>query len=118
MIEDTLIKTHLIITDIHEEFEIKWCGKIIDTNPLLKNGKPIFILISSTSRVELNTSNIKQLEKCAKSITCPRGREATTIDKTHIYIKEQTGKETLIGIVVHKHIKTFAPMYDKVGYIK
>lgn len=116
MIEEKALKTHLIITSIHEEYSINWHGKIINTKPLIRNNKPVFILISSTSRVELNTANIKEIEECAKSITSPRGREAITIDKTHIYIKEITGKETCIGTVTHKHVKTYAPMYDKFGY--
>ena len=28
--EEVLIKTHLIITDTHNEFHIDWCGKIIE----------------------------------------------------------------------------------------
>ena len=28
---EVLVKTHLIITDIHEEYHIKWCGSIKDT---------------------------------------------------------------------------------------
>ena len=39
--EEVMLKTHLIITDIHNEYHIKWCGKIKDTKPKFKNGKPI-----------------------------------------------------------------------------
>ena len=41
--EEVSIKTHLIVTDIHEEYHIDWCGKIMDANPKFKNNKPIFI---------------------------------------------------------------------------
>lgn len=114
--EEVAIKTHLIITDIHEEYDVKWCGKIIDTQPIFENGKPVFILISSTSRLELNTIDMKYIEECAKRITNPRGRSAVTTDKTYIYIKEITGENTCIGVVTHNHVKSYAPMYDKVGY--
>ena len=39
---EVLVKTHLIITDMHEEYHMNWCGKIIDTKPKIKNNKPIF----------------------------------------------------------------------------
>lgn len=114
--QEIKIKTHLIVTDVHDEFNIKWCGKIVDTNPVLQNGLPIFILISSESRVEMNTINMKHIENCAKQITRPKGRSAVSTDKTYIYIKEISGKNTLIGVVTHNRIKSFAPMYDSVGY--
>ena len=114
--QEIKIKTHLIVTDVHDEFNIKWCGKIVDTNPVLQNGLPIFILISSESRVEMNTINMTHIENCAKRLTRPKGRSAVSTDKTYIYIKEVSGKDTLIGIVTHNRIKSFAPMYDSVGY--
>ena len=114
--QEIKIKTHLIVTDVHDEFNIKWCGKIVDTNPVLQNGLPVFILISSESRVEMNTINMKHIENCAKRLTRPKGRSAVSTDKTYIYIKEVSGKDTLIGVVTHNRIKSFAPMYDSVGY--
>lgn len=117
--EERLVKTHLIITDVHEEYYIDWCGKIADTKPKFQNGKPIFIIVGSkgsNGRMELNTLDIKYVEKCAKSMTIPRGRGAVTSDSTRIFIKEENGKEKLIGIVTHSRVKTFAPMYDFVGY--
>lgn len=116
MIEDVMIKTHLIITDIHEEYSIKWCGKIIDTQPELKNNMPIFIIIGSEGRVELNTLDMKRIEDCAKRLTNPKGRAAITTDKSYIYIKEIDDKETCIGVVTHNHVKKYAPMFDPVGY--
>lgn len=118
MIEERRIKSHLIITNIHNEYSIKWCGRIIDTNPMLKNSLPIFIIIGKNSRIELNTADIKRLEDCAKSITAPSGRAAVNIDIARIYIKEVDGKETCIGIVENKQIKTYAPMFDAVGWAR
>ena len=42
--QETLVKTHLIITDIHEEYFVDWCGSIMNTQPVIENGKPIFII--------------------------------------------------------------------------
>lgn len=117
MIEDVRIKTHLIVTDVHEEYAIKWHGRIIDTKPELKNGKPIFIVMTSERRVELNTLDMKQIEDCAKRLTRPRGRAAITADQALIFIREVDGTETNIGSVTHTHVKKYAPMYDKVGYM-
>ena len=58
-----LVKTHLIITDIHEEYHIKWCGNIINTKPKIENGKPIFIIRSKEGSIEVNTTNMKYLEE-------------------------------------------------------
>lgn len=112
------VKTHLIITSIQEEYEVNWCARIIDTKPLLRNGKPQFIIISQQGRIELNTLDIKELERNAKLLTYPKGRAAITSDTSYIYIKEIENKETLIGVVVHKRIKKFAPMYDKFDFQK
>ena len=114
--QEVLLKTHLIITDIHEEYHMKWCGKIANTKPLLKNGMPNFIIIGSKGRIELNTVDINQLEVNAKRLTYPKGNSAITVDSSHIYIKEIDGNESLLGILTHKRVKTFAPMYDKIAY--
>lgn len=119
IIQDTvMIKSHLIITDIHSEYIIKWHGKIIDTNPIFKNNMPIFIIISSESRIELNTCDMAQIEEAAKSITHPKGRGAVSTDTARIYIKEVGGAEAYIGSVIHNRVKTYAPMFDPVGYRK
>jgi len=110
------VKTHLIITDIHEEYSVKWVEKLINTNPKLVNGLPVFVVIGGVGRTELNTIDIKEIERVGKSMTRPRGREGITTDKAYIYIKEKEDKETLVCIVTHNHVKTFAPMYDKVGW--
>lgn len=113
---EILIKSHLIVTDVHEEYSIKWLGKIIDTKPQFKNNKPIFIIVGGGGRMELNTTDMKRIEKCAKLCTQPRGRSAVTTDTARIYILEEDDNERLIGILTHNHVKTYAPMYDKVGW--
>ena len=110
------VKTHLIITDIHEEYHMKWCGSIIDTKPVIENGKPVFIIRSKQGSVEMNTTDMKYLEDVAKKLTAPRGRSAVTTDTASIYIKQVDGTEKVLGILTHDHIKHFAPMYDKVYY--
>lgn len=116
--QEILVKTHLIITDIHDEYHMNWCGKLIDAKPVIKNGLPIFVIVGSQSRMELNTIDLDLLEKSAKRLTHPKGRSAVSTDKARIYIKEIDGNEMLIGVLTHDNIKTFAPMYDKVGYKK
>lgn len=113
---EVMIKTHLIITDMHEEYHIKWCGSIKDTKPLLKDGKPIFVVRSKTGAVELNTIDMKYIESIAKKMTEPKGRASLTTDTASINIKQIDGTEKTLGILTHNHIKQFAPMYDAVYY--
>ena len=112
--EEVMIKTHLIITDIHDEYYMNWCGKIADAKPLLKNSLPLFIIIGTKGRLELNTIDMKYLEQSAKLMTRPKGRSAVTTDIARIYIKEVDGNDFLLGILTHKNVKTFSPMHDKV----
>jgi len=114
--EEVLIKSHLIVTDVHEEYHIKWLGRMIDTKPQFKNGKPIFIVTGGAGRMELNTTDMTRIEKCAKLCTRPKGRSAVTTDTARIYILEEDDNEKLIGVLTHDHVKTYAPMYDRVGY--
>ena len=114
--QEVMLKTHLIVTDVHEEYFVDWCGSIANTKPLFKNDMPIFIIISSEGRVELNTIDIKRIEECAKKITRPRGRQAITTDIARIYIKEENGNEKLIGKVIHNHVKQYQQMYDAFQY--
>ena len=115
--QETMIKTHLVITDIHEEYHMNWCGKLLDAKPALnENGRPIFVIIGSQSRMELSTIDMNYLENCAKRLTYPKGRGAVSIDKAYIYIKEVDGHEKPLGVLTHKRVKSFAPMYDKIGY--
>lgn len=116
--QEILVKTHLIIKDIHDEYHMNWCGKIAEAKPLLKDGLPVFIIIGSAGRIELNTIDMKHIEHCAKLLTHPKGRSAVSTDTSRIYIKEVDGNDFLLGVMTHKNIKTFAPMHDKVGFIK
>lgn len=106
------VKTHLIITDIHEEFDMNWCGRIMGAKPLLKNNKPHFIIVGSEGRIEADTLDINYLERAAKSLTHPRGKEAITSDTARIYIRQEDDSDFLLGVLTHRTIKTFAPMYD------
>lgn len=109
------VKTHLIITDIHNEYHMNWCGKVLDTKPLLNDrGLPTFVVVGSKGRVEVNTVDMKYLEDCAKRLTNPRGRSAISSDSANVYIKETNGTERLMGVLFHRRVKTFAPMYDGV----
>lgn len=116
--EELLVKTHLIITDIHDEYHMNWCGKIIDAKPQLKDGWPIFVIIGTKGRIELNTVDMARIENAAKLLTYPKGRSAVSVDTSRIYIKETDGNDFLLGVMTHKNIKTFAPMHDKVGFMK
>lgn len=111
------LKTHLIVTDIHDEYKIDWFGKLKDVKPLLCKGAPVFVIVSSLGRTEINTFDIGEIERTAKILTNPRGRESITTDSARIYIKEDNGNEKLLGKVIQNHIKKYAPMYDKVEYI-
>ena len=107
------IKTHLIVSDVHEEYFVKWCGNFITAKPKLENGLPIFIVIGSGGRIELNTVNIKLIEDTAKRLTRPHGRESFTTDTAYIYLLEEDGNQKMMGKVVHNHIKQYQQMYDK-----
>lgn len=115
--QEIKLKTHLIVTDVHEEYDVKWYGSISNANPMISNNMPIFVIIGAGTRMELNTLNIKRIEECAKRLTRPRGRQSVTEDTSYIYIKEQDGNEKLIGRVRHWHIKQYQQMYDSFQYI-
>jgi hypothetical protein len=115
--QEIAVKSHLIITDIHNEYHMNWCGKIRDVEPLFdEQGRPIFAIVSSESRIEVCTTSMTYLEECAKKITRPKGRSAVSADRAYIYIKTVDRDEKLMGILTHNRVKTFAPMYDKVGW--
>ena len=115
--QEIMVKTHLIIKDIHSEYNIKWCGRIIDAKPAFdKDGLPIFVIIGSENRMEIGTTDMKFIEKCAKRLTNPKGRSAVCSDSARIYIKEVDGNEKLLAVLTHRRIKTFAPMYDRFEY--
>lgn len=114
--EEVAVKTHLIITDIHDEYHMNWCGNIAGTKPRFEDGKPVFIIIGSRGRIEMATVDMKQLENSAKSLTYPRGRSAVAKDTAQIYLQEVDGNEKLLGVLTHKNVKSYAPMFDKVGF--
>jgi hypothetical protein len=115
--QEVMIKSHLIITNVHDEYDIRWTGKIKDTKPKLKNGKPIFVVAGGGGRMELNTTDMARIEKCAKLVTRPKGRQAVTTDMAKIFIVEENDNEMLLGVLIHNRVKTFAPMYDPVGWV-
>ena len=114
---DVMLKTHLICTGVREEYFVKWCGKLIDAHPLLKNGLPVFIIISADGRTELNTIDIQTIEKYAKYACHPRGRSSTTFDCVRIYLLEEDGSERLMGKVFQNHIKQYQQMFDRFEYV-
>lgn len=108
------VKTHLIIKEHWNEYNIKWLGNLKDANPILdKKGYLTFVIVSGNGRYELKTMDMIHLTEMAKRVTYPHGRAAVTEDKGYVYVKEKEG-EKLIGIVSHKHIRKYAPMYDDI----
>lgn len=109
-----LVKTHLIVKDQWDDFEVNWIQRLKDTNPKLnENGLPTFIIISNSGRLEMSTIDINSVEKQAKKFAYPRGRGSLTIDKSYIYIKEEK-EEVLLGVVTKNHHRKYAPMYDDI----
>ena len=113
---EVMIKTHLIITDMHNEYHMDWRGSILNAKPKIEDGKPVFIIRSKQGAIEMNTTDAKYLERVAKKMTEPRGRSAVTTDKAVIYLKQIDGTEKLMGVLTHNKVKKFAPMYDSVNY--
>lgn len=112
--EEVKIKSHLIVKDVHEEYSIEWKDSIINTKPKFKNNMLIFQIRGNGGRCEVNTMDIKLVEKMAKKMSKPKGRQAVTTDVVRISIEEEDGNEKLIGLLTHNHVKTYAPMYDNV----
>ena len=113
MSKQVIDKMKFIVLDVQDEFYTKWCGRIIDSKPFFENDKPVFIIVGSRCRLELNTFDIKYVEKMAGKITCPKGRQAITSDSARIYIKENSDNEMLLAVVFHTRAKTFAPVVEK-----
>ena len=114
---EVLVKTHLIVTDVHEEYDINWCGRILDVKPKIKNNMPVFVVVSSRGRMEVNTTDMQRVERCAKLLTAPRGRQAVTTATARIFIVEENENEVLMGVLTHNHVKSYAPMFDKVDFV-
>lgn len=109
-----LVKTHLIVTDQYDEYEVNWVKRLVDSKPKLdEHGFPTFSVVTNKGRIDIKTFDINYLEKRAKAYTFPKGRGAVTSDKGYIYIKEEEG-EVLLAVVSHTHIRKYAPMYDDI----
>lgn len=112
--EEKLVKTHLIVTDIKNDYNFKWIKTIKETQPMFQNNKFVFVMIGGNGRMEINTNDMTRVEKCAKRMSYPKGRTAVTSDIVRIFIKQEDESEVLIGFLTHTRIKTFAPMFDKI----
>ena len=112
--EEKLVKTHLIVTDIENNYSIKWIKTIKETRPIFKNDRFVFVVVGGNGRMEVNTNDITRVEKYAKTMSYPKGRTAVTSDVVRILIKQEDESEVLIGLLTHNRIKTFAPMFDKI----
>jgi hypothetical protein len=60
---------------------------------------------------------MQRVERCAKLLTAPRGRQAITTDTARIFIVEENENEALMGVLTHNHVKSYAPMFDKINCI-
>ena len=105
-------QTKFILLKTEDDFYTEWCGRIIDSNPIIQNNKFIFVIIGSQYRLEINTNDINYVEKIAKKMTKPKGRQAVASDSVRIYIKEKFDNEKLLGVLFHNRTKVFAPVYD------
>lgn len=109
-----LVKTHLIVKDQWDEFDVRWVRRLKDVTPKLdKLGYPTFIVFSNYGRVEIPTFDIKYVENQAKKFACPKGRGSFTTDKSYIYIKTEDD-DVLLGVVTKNHFRKYAPMYDEI----
>ena len=110
------INTHPIVVGTHEEYDIEWCGKIVDTCPKIENNMPVFFIKSSQGGMEINTNNIKTVEYVAQNLTSPHGKDSITVDKSYIKKKKKNNNKVLLGIITHRHIKEYRQMYDEFEY--
>lgn len=111
------INTHPIVKEIHEEYSMNWCGKIVDADPKIKNGFPVFMIRGSIGSVSLNTVDMNYIEKIAKKLTAPKGRASITTDKIYVYLVQKDNSEILMGVLTHNHVKTYNQMFDSFEYV-
>lgn len=111
-----MMKTHLIVTDQYDEYGMRWIGKLISMNPKVdKNGRLSFVFISNSGRMEVQSVfNPQYITHLAQKFTYPRGRQSVTTDKCWVYVVTEEGKEEVLAIARHDHIKKYAPMFDPV----
>ena len=50
---EVAIKTHLIITNIYDEYHMSWQGKIINTKPKFKDDKLMFLLLENNLNIPI-----------------------------------------------------------------
>lgn len=112
--EEKLVKTHLIVTDIENDYNIKWIKTIKETRPMFKNGRLVFVVVGGKGRMEVNTNDMTRVEKSARTMSYPKGRTAVTSDVVRILLKQEDESEVLMGLLTHNRVKTFAPMFDKI----
>lgn len=113
---EKLVKTHLIVTDQWDEYDVKWFKSLSQLNAepvFTSDNKLKFVIITNANRFEINTMDFNFLIKQAKRLTFPRGRESQTQDRGRIYVKT-TGGEEMIAVVVHRHIKKYNQMWDRI----
>ncbi len=106
-------KVNFVCINCNDEYHMNWVDKIVNSNPIFVNNQLSFVIISSQSRLEINTMDLKRVERSAMHITKPKGRSAITTDKARIYIKEVGGKKKLLGILTHNRVKDFVPVKNK-----
>lgn len=64
-----LVKTHLIITDQYDDYEVKYVAKLIDLTPSLTSRSSMsFVIVSRNSRYEVNTMISSFLKKRLKNL--------------------------------------------------
>jgi 2-C-methyl-D-erythritol 4-phosphate cytidylyltransferase len=112
--EEKLVKTHLIVIDIKNDYSIKWVKAIKETRPMFENGRLVFIVVGGKGRMEVNTNDMTRVEKSARAMSYPKGRAVVTSDVVRILLKQEDESEVLMGLLTHNRVKTFAPMFDKI----
>lgn len=80
-------------------FDVQWRTRLVDTQPVLKNGIPTFYILSKAGRLEMTTMDMNALEKKAKMMCDPTGRGSYKSDKVLIYLKNEPEALVLKGYV-------------------
>ena len=114
--QEISIHSHCYVKEVHEEYHIRWTGKIDAIEPKFKNNQLVFVIVGGAGRMELNTNDMTRIERCAKLCTQPKGRAAITSDVAYIYIVNKDDTERLIGTLTHNHVKEYGQVNDKVYY--
>lgn len=91
--------SRFIRTGQDSNFKVNWATRLMDTQPVLKNGMPTFYIISKEGRLEMNTMDMNALEKKAKLMCDPTGRGKFQSDKVLIYLQNEPEALVLKGYV-------------------